>query len=73
MQRLESNLDEAFDIKERYRKQRAKVDWHKIGVRNSCFFHSKTSARKTRNRIKGLTDDGGVWRDSNEDIKRITA
>ncbi|KAK2640624.1 hypothetical protein Ddye_028419 [Dipteronia dyeriana] len=72
---LDTRLDEALDSKERYWTQRAKLDWLKNGDWNSRFFHSKATARKarkSRNRIKGMFDDKGVWKGSNEEIKRTT-
>ncbi|KAK2663492.1 hypothetical protein Ddye_002066 [Dipteronia dyeriana] len=69
---LAASLDEALDYEERYWKQRAKMDWLKNVDRNSRFFHSKASARKTRNKIKGLLDDKEVWKESNEEIEMIT-
>ncbi|KAK3206743.1 hypothetical protein Dsin_020789 [Dipteronia sinensis] len=57
---LESRLDEVLETEERYWKQRAKVDWLQKGDRNTRFFHSKASARRARNRIHGLIDEGGT-------------
>ncbi|KAK3211637.1 hypothetical protein Dsin_016343 [Dipteronia sinensis] len=66
-----TNLDKIMETNERYWKQRAKVDWLRNRDRNTRFFHSKASARKSRNKLKGLFDDSGIWRDSNHDLKRI--
>ncbi|KAK0578490.1 hypothetical protein LWI29_011284 [Acer saccharum] len=41
------------------------------GDRNSSFFHAKASGRRARNRIAGLKDDSGVWKDSNDDLVSI--
>ncbi|KAK2659499.1 hypothetical protein Ddye_006032, partial [Dipteronia dyeriana] len=41
--------------------QRAKVEWLRSGDQNSCFFHAKASARRVRNRMKGLIDEDGNW------------
>ncbi|KAI9162186.1 hypothetical protein LWI28_024695 [Acer negundo] len=73
MRGLENQLDEVLETEERYWKQRAKVEWLKGGDRNTRFFHSKASARKARNRIQGLMDGNGVWRDSRTDIESITS
>ncbi|KAI9170484.1 hypothetical protein LWI28_028751 [Acer negundo] len=70
---LEERLNYALNIDERYWKQRARIDWLKSGDKNSRFFHSKASARKARNRIRGLHDKNGHWKDSKTDIERIVA
>ncbi|KAK2651126.1 hypothetical protein Ddye_018615 [Dipteronia dyeriana] len=69
---LEDQLDEVMEIEERYWKQRAKTDWLKGGDMNTHFFHSKASARRSRNMTRGLMDAEGVWRESNEEMIRIT-
>ncbi|KAK3221777.1 hypothetical protein Dsin_008802 [Dipteronia sinensis] len=68
---LESQLNEVMEKEERYWKKRAKVEWLRSGDRNTNFFHSKASARKVGNRIQGLMDGDGVWKDSRIDIERI--
>ncbi|KAK3192990.1 hypothetical protein Dsin_024300 [Dipteronia sinensis] len=68
---LESRLDEVLETEERYWKQRAKVHWLQQGDRNTRFFHSTASARRARNRIHGLIDEGGTWRDSKDDLEII--
>ncbi|KAK3226139.1 hypothetical protein Dsin_006001 [Dipteronia sinensis] len=35
------------------------------------FFHSKASARKARNRINGLFDERGVWRDQKGELETV--
>ncbi|KAK2643437.1 hypothetical protein Ddye_025200 [Dipteronia dyeriana] len=60
-----------METEDRYWKQRAKVEWLRSGDRNTKFFHSNALARKARNRIQGLMDDDGVWKDSRTNIKRI--
>ncbi|KAK2652828.1 hypothetical protein Ddye_012684 [Dipteronia dyeriana] len=69
---LESQLNEVMETEERYWKQRAKVEWLRSGDHNTKFFHSKASARKAWNKIQGLMDEEGVWKDSRIDIERIT-
>ncbi|KAK3194849.1 hypothetical protein Dsin_026159 [Dipteronia sinensis] len=69
--RLESQLDEVLETEERYWKQRAKIDCLRSGDRNTRFFHSKASAGKARNRMHGMMDDDGVWKDLRDDIEHI--
>ncbi|KAK2650963.1 hypothetical protein Ddye_018452 [Dipteronia dyeriana] len=69
--KLENQLDEALSTEEKYWQQRARVNWIRGGDRNSRFFHSKASRRRARNKIRGLTDVDGNWRDSREDMEKI--
>ncbi|KAK3204628.1 hypothetical protein Dsin_018674 [Dipteronia sinensis] len=68
---LEERLDSALEVKERYWRQRAKVDWLQKRDKNSRFFHSKASAQKARNNIRGLYDMGGQWRVSKNDLVSV--
>ncbi|KAI9191464.1 hypothetical protein LWI28_008761 [Acer negundo] len=69
--KLEGELNEVMDVEERYWCQRAKVEWLKYGDRNTRFFHSKASARNVINRIKGLTDEDGLWKVTIAEVERI--
>ncbi|KAK0596643.1 hypothetical protein LWI29_017686 [Acer saccharum] len=71
IRRIENKLDDALETEENYWHQRAKADWMAKGDRNSSFFHAKASGRRARNRIAGLRNDSGVWKDSNEDLASI--
>ncbi|KAI9164758.1 hypothetical protein LWI28_001407 [Acer negundo] len=59
--KLEHQLDQALSIEERYWHQRARIEWLQNGDRNTRFFHSKATARRSRNRINGLFSKEGVW------------
>ncbi|KAK2665571.1 hypothetical protein Ddye_004145 [Dipteronia dyeriana] len=65
---LKEKLNLDLDVEERYWRQRAKSDWLQRGDKNSRFFHSKASARRTRNKISRLLDDNGHWKESNADM-----
>jgi hypothetical protein len=41
--------------------QRSRANWMKSGDRNTNFFHNFATARKKRNLIKRLKDEGGNW------------
>ncbi|XP_062021216.1 uncharacterized protein LOC133737727 [Rosa rugosa] len=56
---------------ERYWRQRFRAIWLKYGDRNSAFFHRRASNRKSRNTIKGLVDEDGVWQNDPSEIKRL--
>ncbi|KAK3218544.1 hypothetical protein Dsin_012514 [Dipteronia sinensis] len=57
--------------KQRYWKQRARVEWLKQDDKNTRFFHSKASSRKAINRISGLQDENGNWKENKHELKEI--
>ena len=57
---LKAYNDAVLD-EERFLKQKAKVEWLKVGDSNSAFFHKTVKSRVTRSRIDAVTDlDGKV-------------
>jgi hypothetical protein len=50
-------------------KQRAKTEWLKGGDRNSRYFHACANARRRKNRIDCIVDEGGQQFTSPEEIK----
>ncbi|PRQ38509.1 hypothetical protein RchiOBHm_Chr4g0414741 [Rosa chinensis] len=56
---------------ERYWRQRSRAIWLKDGDRNSAFFHRRASNRKSRNTIKGLTNENGVWQSEPYEIQHL--
>ncbi|KAK3198467.1 hypothetical protein Dsin_021882 [Dipteronia sinensis] len=68
---LEEKLDAALDKEERYWRQRAKVEWLNKGDKNSRFFYMKASVRKARNKIRGLKDEAGNWKETDVDMEGI--
>ena len=51
--------------------QRSRALWVKCGDRNTKFFHETASNRRRRNRIEGLCDKEGVWRENKEEVDGI--
>src|SRR6266487_2463361 len=45
---------------EDYWKQRAKMHWLKDGDINTSFFHKSATARRKKNNISKLVDEGGI-------------
>ncbi|GJZ49122.1 RNA-directed DNA polymerase, eukaryota, reverse transcriptase zinc-binding domain protein [Tanacetum coccineum] len=50
---------DALIMEERFLKQKAKVEWLKVGDSNSTYFHKSVKGRISRNRIDIITDVGG--------------
>ncbi|XP_016747215.2 uncharacterized protein [Gossypium hirsutum] len=55
--KLELNIE--ADKDELYWEQRARVNWLRIGDRNTTFFHKSATHRRRKNRIKGLENEVG--------------
>ena len=55
--KLELNIE--ADNEELYWEQRARVNWLRMGDRNTAFFHKSVTHRKRKNMIKGLENEAG--------------
>ncbi|GJV95421.1 hypothetical protein Tco_1546998, partial [Tanacetum coccineum] len=53
-------FNEACLIKEKFLKQKAKIDWIREGDSNSAYFHKAVKSRISRSRIDVLTSDDGM-------------
>lgn len=68
---VDLDLDFLLEVDERYWKQRSHETWLKDGDKNSKYFHSHASARKSCNRIEGVFDNLNVWKDDLGEICAI--
>uniref|UniRef100_A0A803NNR0 RNase H type-1 domain-containing protein n=1 Tax=Cannabis sativa TaxID=3483 RepID=A0A803NNR0_CANSA len=68
LRQSESVLDDLLEQEEMYLQQRFRVDWLQLGDRNTKFFHSKASVRKTNNKIKILQTESGTRVTSKHDM-----
>jgi len=51
------------------RQQKSTIRWLKEGERNTKFFHRKTIARRSHNKILNIQDQDGIERESHKTIK----
>lgn len=68
---LKADVEKLAKTDEIFWRQRSRVSWLKDGDRNSRFFHSKASHRKTRNTITGLVSSHGDWCTDGESMSDI--
>lgn len=71
MGRCRRELEHLYMDEEIYWRQRCKNQWAKEGDRNTRFFHAKASKRRSNNKIPGLQNQFGEWKDKVEDIEQI--
>ena len=71
MKRMDAEIDELEQREEVHWAQRSRQNWLRDGDQNTAFFHRKASQRRSRNTIKGVMDDGGVWKADEEEAKGI--
>lgn len=64
-------IEEQLEREEIYWVQRSRANWLKFGDTNTNFFNNFASARKKRNHIRRLMDDGGNWVEDNESMRTL--
>ena len=65
---LQKELNKRLDQEDLKWQQRAKVNWLKLGDRNTKFFHASANQRCKRNRIFSITDEMGIVWESRTEI-----
>ncbi|XP_050222174.1 uncharacterized protein LOC126672268 [Mercurialis annua] len=68
---VEKSLDEMLFQEEIKWKQKSRADWLAFGDKNTGFFHRKASKRRARNKITGLNDAGGNWKENPGEVQSI--
>lgn len=58
---LRRELEHIYSDEDLYWRQRSNVQWAREGDRNTSFFHSAATKRKTNNTITGLFNEMGEW------------
>lgn len=63
---IDTKIQLNFEIEkyERYWEQKARLNWLKLGDRNTAFFHSQATQRRKKNLINKLQNDSG-WETEN--------
>ncbi|KAK9019112.1 hypothetical protein V6N11_034151 [Hibiscus sabdariffa] len=65
---LQKELDVGWEREEQYWHQRARLNWLKLGDRNSKFFHATTIQNRRRNAIMKIRLHSGAWIEGEEVI-----
>ena len=68
---LRKEINGLLDKEEIRWNQRSRVDWLKLGDRNTQYFNHRASQRKRKNEIRGLWDKDGRWCEDMGDIANI--
>ncbi|KAH9769811.1 reverse transcriptase domain-containing protein [Citrus sinensis] len=64
-------IDDLLIDKEIYWRQRSRAVWLREGDKNTKYFHSKATARKRKNKIRGIVDERNKWTEEVDEIERI--
>lgn len=51
--------------------QKSRIDWLRLGDRNTRFFHISTVVRRRRNMVEMLKREDGQWEDDMEKLKNM--
>ena len=71
IQGLKKEINEMILREEMMWNQRSRALWIKCGDRNTKFFHATTNNRQRKNKIKGISDLEGRWREGREEVEDI--
>ena len=71
IQALKKEINEVMIREEMMWNQRSRALLVKYGDQNTKFFHAAASNRRQKNRIEGLCDSGGRWREDCEEVEGI--
>lgn len=71
IQALKKEINKVMLREEMMWNQRSRALWVKCGDQNTKFFHETARKRCRKNRIKGLCDSEGRWREDREEVEGI--
>ena len=68
--RLRKDINRLYEQEEINQSQRARINWLRVGDKNTKFFHSLVIQRRQRNRITKILSSMGKWITDENQIKR---
>lgn len=68
---IRAELEKAYTDDDIFWRQRSKVTWAREGDRNTSYFHTAATARKTKNTIHGLFNGSGDWCEKDGEVEAI--
>ena len=68
IRKLKSEVNFLLEKEERLWRQRSRVIWLSKGDRNTRFFHGRAYQHQRRNKILGLKNEDGVWREDKAEV-----
>ena len=71
IQGLKKEINEVMLREEIMWNQRSSALWIKYGDRNTKFFHATANNRQRKNRIEGISDLEGRWREGGEEVEDV--
>lgn len=69
--RLKKDWSEVLIQEETLWMQKSRVDWLRLGDRNTKYFHTKTLVRRRRNRVEMLKNEDGQWVEDAVELKKM--
>ena len=71
IQGLKKEINEVMLREEIMWNQRSRALWIKYSDRNTKFFHATTNNRQRKNRIEGISDLEGRWKEGGEEVEDV--
>lgn len=71
--RVDAEIDEIENREETYWEQHNRQNWLLDGDKNTAFFNKKGDQRWKRNKIKGVFNERGTWREDEQETKAVFA
>ena len=71
VRQLKKEIEVLLDRESTMWAQRSRLLWARNGDRNTKYFHSRATRRLRRNKVEGIRDEEGTWRDQQHDISVV--
>ena len=71
VRQLKKEIEVLLDRESTMWAQRSRLLWARNGDRNTKYFHSRATRRFRRNKVEGIRDEEGNWRDQQHDISIV--